>query len=133
MNAAKLRLLADYIEARRGTFNMGDSSHCIVGYGLKMDGNIGFYEKDADGDHGVRAFAKRYDMELREANNIYSGVFHREGRHNEGAAASATILRKLADIADPPKTVIPIEVRSEPVAITVAIRQAVKERELVPA
>ena len=129
MNIPKIRALADYIEKNRRTFSMGDSNRCIVGFGLKMDGKMGFYEV-AD---GIVEFARRFDMPRDQVISLYVGSLH--GLHRQGPAGSAALLRELADQEEAklPKK-IPIEVRSVgPVALTVAVRVSAPERELVPA
>ena len=126
MNIQKIRALADYIEKNKRTFNMGDANYCIVGFGLKMDGQIGFYDAE---EGGIGGFAARFDVDPGWTYALFSGRLH--GKHSHGPAGSAALLRELANAeeAKQPKT-IPIEDKSVgPIAMTVAIRT----KELVPA
>lgn len=132
MDVTKMRALADYIEANALGFDMGYSNQCIVGYGLKMDGNIGFYEADANGGAVVN-FARRFGLTIGEANRLYSGGYHAVKPHDSGAAGTAAMLRELADKVDPIKTIKIEDRSSEPIALTVAIRKTAEVRELVPA
>lgn len=138
MNISKIRALADYIEKHKQTFNMGDPNHCIVGYGLKMDGEVGYYEigegllqshRSADRS----CFAKRFGMPYEDVNLLYAGYLHAHRGHD--AAGSARLLRDLAahEEAKQPKAIQIDDKSVGPIAITVAVRKTAEVRELVPA